>query len=126
MKITIIVCLLSLSVYSQSNIDKLIKGGEILVTGLTILKDKSKPRENGLVKICVKNKRFEKITVAIAGKDSLGAALNKSLVIPKDGKECFLELPGGIYTYEIVLPNNEIYKRGEYDFDENMTITVKQ
>jgi len=50
---------------------------------------------------------------------------SKSLVIQKDGKECLLDIPVGIYTYEIVLPNKEIYKRGEYRFDESMTITVK-
>lgn len=125
MKIAILFCLLTLSSYSQSNIDKLIKGGEILVTGLTILKDKSKVAENGKVKVCMKNRLGEKITIAITGKDTLGIAINKSLVIPNDGKECFLEIPKGVYTYEIVLPSKEIYKRGEYYFEENVTITVK-
>ena len=46
-------------------------------------------------------------------------------LIPKDGKECLLELPKGIYTYEIVLPNNEVLKKGEYKFIEEITITVK-
>ncbi|WP_165764403.1 hypothetical protein [Flavobacterium aurantiibacter] len=47
------------------------------------------------------------------------------MVIQKDGKECVFEVPKGIYTYEIVLPNKEIYKRGEYKFNEEVTITVK-
>ena len=33
-------------------------------------------------------------------------------VIQKDGKECLLELPKGIYTYEIVLATKEIFKKG--------------
>ena len=125
MKITILLYLLTLSAYSQSNVDKLIKGGELLVTGLTILKDKDKHLANGMVKVCVKNKQQDKITISITGKDSSGVAVNKSLIIPKDGKECFLELPSGIYTYEIVLPNKDVLKRGEYRFDDNMTVTVK-
>lgn len=125
MKCIILFCLLNLSAYSQSNIDKLIKGGEILITGLTILRDKTKAPQKGLVKVCLKNKLSEKITIAFDGKDSLGIAVKKSLVIPIDGKECFLDLPQGIYTFEIVLPNNDVYKRGDYRFDENMTITVK-
>ena len=45
--------------------------------------------------------------------------------IQKDGKECVFELPKGIYTYEIVLANKEVYKKGEYKFNEEITITVK-
>ena len=30
-----------------------------------------------------------------------------------------------IYTYEIDLSNKEVYKKGEYKFNEEITITVK-
>ena len=116
-------CLLGLSMQSQT-LDKIIKSGEIIVTGLTILKDKKGAPENGIIdKICIRNKLTEKITLNFASQD--GLLFSKSLVIQKDGKECLLDIPVGIYTYEIVLPNKEIYKRGEYRFDESTTITVK-
>jgi hypothetical protein len=125
MKAIALLCLLSFSMHAQT-LDKLIKSGEILVTGLTILKDKHGVGANGIIdKICVRNKLTDKITFNFAGTDSDGIVLSKSLVIQKDGKECLLEIPSGVYTYEIVLSNKEIYKRGEYRFDESMTITVK-
>jgi hypothetical protein len=125
MKAIILLSLLSLSGHSQT-LDKIIKSGEILVTGLTILTDKHGVSSNGVInKICVRNKLTDKITLNLAGVDVNGIAMFRSLVIQKDGKECLLEVPVGIYTYEIVLPNKEIYKRGEYRFDESTTITVK-
>jgi len=124
MKAIILLCLLSISAHSQA-LDKIIKSGEILVTGLTILKDKKANTTEGIVdKVCVRNKLTDKITLNLAGSFS-GVVLSKSLVIQKDGKECLLNVPVGVYTYEIVLPNKEIYKRGEYRFDESITITVK-
>jgi hypothetical protein len=34
-------------------------------------------------------------------------------------------LPKGIYTYEIVMTNKEIYKKGEYKFEDEVVITIK-
>ncbi len=48
------------------------------------------------------------------------------MIIQKEGKECVFELPKGIYTYEILLSNNEVFKKGEYKFNEDITITVKE
>ena len=41
-------------------------------------------------------------------------------------KNVFLEIPKGIYTYEVVLSSKETYKKGEYKFDEDLTITIKK
>ena len=41
------------------------------------------------------------------------------------GAEDLTELSKGIYTYEVVLPNKEIYKKGEYKFNEDVVITIK-
>ncbi len=60
------------------------------------------------------------------GKNAEGEDVKKELVIQKEGKECLLELLKGIYTYEIELSNREIYKKGEYKFDEEIIITVKE
>lgn len=116
--------------YSQSDIEKILKGGEIIVNGLTILKNNKSETKNTNSKIiesvCVKNKLTEKITFSFVGKDEEDNVVKKELVIQKDGKECVFELPKGIYTYEIVLPNKEVFKKGEYKFNEEITITVKQ
>jgi hypothetical protein len=116
--------------YSQSDIEKILKGGEILVNGLSFLKSnktEAKSTNSKLIEsICVKNKLTDKITFRIVGKDEEGDDVKKELVIQKEGKECVFELPKGIYTYEIVLANKEVYKKGEYKFNEEVTITVKE
>ena len=60
------------------------------------------------------------------GKDEEGNTVKKELVIQKEGKECVFEIPKGIYTYEIILANKETFKKGEYKFNEDIIITVKQ
>ena len=116
-------------VYSQSDVDKILKGGEIIVNGLSFLrKDKSEVKENNskiIECVCIKNKLTDKITFIIVGKDEEDNTIKKEMVIQKEGKECVFELPKGIYTYEIVLANKEVYKKGEYKFNEEITITVK-
>ena len=115
--------------FSQSDVDKILKGGEIIVNGLSFLKkDKSEAKESNskiIESVCIKNKLTDKITFIISGKDAEDNTIKKEMVIQKDGKECVFELPKGIYTYEIVLANKEIYKKGEYKFNEEITITVK-
>jgi hypothetical protein len=119
----------SLSAFSQSDFEKILKGGEIIVNGLSFLKkDKSEVKENNtkiIESVCIKNKLTDKITFIIVGKDEENNTIKKEMVIQKDGKECVFELPTGIYTYEIVLANKEVYKKGEYKFNEEITITVK-
>jgi len=61
----------------------------------------------------------------LAGKDTDGNDVKKELVVPKDGKECLLELPKGIYTYKIVLANKDTYKKVEYKLDDSITMTIK-
>ena len=116
--------------YCQSDVDKILKGGEIIVNGLSFLKkDKSEAKETNskiIESVCIKNKLTDKITFIISGKDAEDNTIKKEMVIQKDGKECVFELPKGIYTYEIVLANKEVYKKGEYKFNEEITITVKQ
>ena len=126
-KLIIFALIFSTSIYSQSDFEKVLKIAEILVNGLSFFKSgKSKDSNSTRVEsICVKNKLADKISFKIVGKDEDDNEIKKELVIQKDGKECFLELPKGIYTYEIILPNKEIFKKGDYKFDDDMTITVK-
>ena len=115
--------------FSQSDVDKILKGGEIIINGLSFLKkDKSEVKETNskvIESVCIKNKLADKITYIMVGKDDEDNVVKKELVIQKDGKECVFDIPKGIYTYEIVLANKEVYKKGEYKFNEEITITVK-
>ena len=112
--------------YSQSDIEKVLKGGEIIVNGLSFLKE-SKPKNDSktIESICIKNKLSDKITFKLVGKDADGTDVKKELVVQKDGKECVFNLPKGIWTYEIVLVNKDVYKKGEYKLEEEITIIVK-
>jgi ABC-type histidine transport system ATPase subunit len=125
----LIFILVSFKLNAQSDVDKILKGGEIIVNGLSFLKkNKSEAKETNskvVESVCIKNKLTDKITFIISGKDAEDNAIKKELVIQKDGKECVFELPKGIYTYEIVLANKEVYKKGEYKFNEEVTITIK-
>jgi len=115
--------------FSQSDLENAIKGGEMLLSGLSILKmSKSDAKGNSKVieSLCVKNKLTDKITFKLVGKNEEGDEIRKELVIPKDGKECLLLVPKGIYTYEIILSNKEVYKKGEYNFNEDIVMTIKQ
>jgi len=129
-KIILLLFFINFNVYSQSDIDKILKGGEIIVNGLSFLngnKSATKSSNSKVVEsVCIKNKLTDKITFSLVGKDEEGNVVKKEMVIQKDGKECVFELPKGIYTYEIVLANKEVFKKGEYKFNEEITITVKQ
>ena len=125
--ILLIIFAISIPIYSQSDLQTAIKGGEILLSGLSIFKTtKGGKSESKIIEsVCVKNKLVDKITFRIVGKNEEGDEIKKELVIQKDGKECLFILPKGIYTYEVVLPNKDIYKKGEYKFDEDVVITIK-
>lgn len=115
------------NLHAQSDLQTAIKGGELLLTGLSIFKvAKSGKEESKIIEsVCVKNKLVDKITFKITGKDEKGDEIKKELVVQKDGKECLFELSKGIYTYEVVLPNKEIFKKGEYKFDDDVVITIE-
>ena len=120
--------LIPLFSFAQSDLQTVLKGGELLLSGLTVFKvakSDSKTNSKVIESVCVKNKLVDKITFRIVGKNEEGDEIKKELVIQKDGKECLFVLPKGIYTYEVVLPNKEIYKKGEYKFDEDVIITIK-
>ena len=122
--ILVLATLLPVMSFAQTDLQTAIKGGEVLISSLGLLKgSKTSTKPEGF---CVKNKLSDKITFKLTGKDDKDNDIKKELVIPKDGKECLFVLPKGIYTYEIVLANKEIYKKGEYKFDDDVVITVKE
>ncbi len=113
----------------QSDLDKTLKAGELLLGGLSILKvAKSDPNKDSrtISSVCIKNRLTEKITFRIEGRDTADNDIKKELVVQNDGKECVFNLPKGIYTYEVLLPSKEVYKKGEYKFDDDVIITIKK
>ena len=89
--------------FSQSDFEKTIQAGSVIINGLNFLKSNKTPSNNKMVlMLCVKNKLEEKVTFKIIGKDLDDNDIKKDLVIQNDGKECFLEIPKGIYTYEVL------------------------
>jgi hypothetical protein len=131
MKIKILIAVILLPVFAiaQSDLEKVLKAAEIITGGISIFKltAGSTKKDSKLIEtLCVKNKLTDKITINITGKTDQGDDIKKQLVIQKDGKECFLQLLKGIYTYEVLLANNDIYKKGEYKFDDDAVITVKK
>ena len=112
--------------FAQSDFDKLLKGGEIIVNGLSFIKG-SKPKSDSknIESICIKNKLSDKIMFSLIGKDDEGNQVKKDMVVQKDSRECVFDLPKGIYTYEILLSNKDIFKKGEYKLEDEITITVK-
>ena len=127
-KIILIIILFPYISFAQSDLQTAIKGGELLLSGLSIFKvakSGAKTDSKIIESVCVKNKLVDKITFRIIGKNEEGDEIKKELVVQKDGKECLFELSKGIYTYEVVLPNKEIYKKGEYKFKEDVVITIK-
>lgn len=120
---------ISQMLFSQANLTNVIKGGELLLSGLSVLKT-SKPdakKDSKFIEsVCVKNKLSDKITFRIFGRNEQEEEVKRELVIPKEGKEYLYILPKGIYTYEIVLTNKEIYKKGEYKFEDDVVIIVKE
>ncbi len=115
-------------VQAQNTTSNILKGAEIITSGLSIFATSKNNNANKTVidQVCIKNKLTERITFKIYGvSDATQDDIKKELVIPVDGKECFLNLPKGVYTYEVILSNKEIYRKGEYHFKEDVVIAVK-
>jgi hypothetical protein len=127
MKNILLAFILPYLMHGQSDLETVIRGSEILLTSLTALRvAKSDPYGKNIETVCVKNKLEEKITFVLTGKDEDDNEIKKELIIPKGGKECMLNIPKGIYTYEVLLPDDSVYKKGEYKLDGIRTIIIKE
>ncbi len=125
----LLILLLPYSIFAQSTFETALKAGELIMSGFTILKASKtdiQKQSKFVESVCVKNKLSDKITFVIDGETEDGEKIKKDLVVQVDGKECFLELPKGIYTYQVILSNKEIYKKGNYKFEDNIVITIKK
>ena len=126
-----IVFLLFVSLFfkaQNTNLDKGIAVGNILIQGYSALKGNGKtadPNAKTVASFCFKNKMEEKITVSLTGKIE-DEDIKKELVIPTESKQCTYDLPKGVYIYEIVLSNQEIYQKGEYKVSEESVMTINK
>lgn len=127
-KILVLFLMLSNSVFSQNDLDKLLKASEVLLTGFTIFKSTNDTKNDSktISSVCIKNRLEDKITFKLFGKDDQDNKVEKELIVQNDGKECVFNIPKGVYNYEIILSNKEIYKKGEYKFDDDVVITIKK
>lgn len=128
-KINILLLFFPFIGFAQSDFERVIKAGEVLLSGLSILKvskSDTKSDNKTISSICVKNKLSEKINFKIMGIDENGAEIKKEMVIQNDGKECVFNILKGIYSYEVSLANNDTYKKGEYRFDDDIVIMIKK
>ena len=126
--VVLLLLLCPMMAFPQSDTVNLIRGGELLFGGLITIFKSSKPKNvtaTFVESVCIKNKLEDKITFIITRQTEDGDEIRKELVIQKGSKEHFCKLPKGVYIYEVVLPNKEIYKKGEYKFDDDVTITIK-
>lgn len=127
-KILLLLLFQPLIAFTQSDVDRILRGSEIILSGLTIFKvARSETRKNStsVERLCIRNRLLQKITFRIAGFDQQQNEVLKELVVQKNGKECLFELPKGIYTYEVLLASNETYKKGEYKFEDITTFVVR-
>jgi hypothetical protein len=126
----ILVALLIVPIFSfaQTDFDKVLKAGEVVLSGFTIFKTATNTKTDSktISSVCLKNKLSEKITFKLVGKDEQDNKVEKEMVVQNDGKECVFNIPKGIYAYEVLLSNKEIYKKGEYKFEDDVVITIKK
>lgn len=115
--------------FAQTDLENALKLSQMLVSGFSIVKatkSGTKPDSKTVSIVCIKNKLSEKITFKLLGKDANDLAIEKVLIVQNDGKECVFEILKGVYAYEVLLTSNEIYKKGEYKFEDDIVITIKK
>lgn len=94
-------------VYGQSKtvVDQAVEGGKILVELIKVIGgDKEKEAGAGcrgsFANLCITNERDSSLTVAITHRTSNET---RELVITTGGQECSLQLPIGVWTYDLKL-----------------------
>jgi hypothetical protein len=128
-KILTVLLIFPILTFAQTDIENALKLGQVIVSGFSIVKSSksgTKSDSKTVSSVCIKNKLAEKITFKLTGKDNEETKVTKELVVQNDGKECVFEIPKGIYAYEVLLVTNEVFKKGEYKFEDDVVITIKK
>lgn len=131
MKVVVLVVLVLLQCQShaQSDLDRVIKGGEILLGGLAFVKTAyMDPEANSanVKKTTFKNKLGQKIVLRLYIQDEEENEVQEELIIPDDGKEALYNLRKGVWRYEIEIAEGEIFKKGQFNIEKTAVITLKE
>lgn len=130
---------------AQSDLDRILKGGELVIGGLSIFKilnndsNKNESKPAALAEVpkvpvskivesfCVRNELAETMVLKLTGTDKDGSPLEKEMIIRSNDEECLYELPKGIWTYVMSVDGSEtVYKKGQYRMHtETVAITLK-
>jgi hypothetical protein len=119
--------------FPQSDFQKVINAGGLILTGISIIrgqkaeipKQEQQPETPYLSELCFKNKLEEKITIRLTGKDQEGNVLTREVIVLRDGKECLYEIAKGVWDYEIVTGEDSVYRKGQYRLRDQTVITIR-
>ena len=113
-KIIILFFLLSNLTFPQSDLQTAIKGGEMLLSGLSIFKAaKSGKSDSKIIEsACVKNKLVDKITFRIVGKNEEGDEIKKNSLSKKTVKNVSLYYPKAFIPTKFYYPTKKYTKKG--------------
>jgi hypothetical protein len=90
---------------SRTPVEQAVEGGKVLVELIKVFSsEKDDDADTGCrgryADLCVANARDTSLTVSIMHR---GTDEKRELVIARDGKECSLQLPIGVWTYDLKL-----------------------
>lgn len=122
-------CLIT-NAQTKTAADQVVEGGKVLVELIKVFSnDREKNEANGCkgkhADLCIANARDTSLTVAIAHRLT---EEQRELVIVYGSKECCLQLPVGVWTYDLRLTgsmNSE--RKGDILIEgcNNLTMTIK-
>ena len=109
-----IVFLLPMMSFAQSDLQTILKGGELLLGGLSIFKvAKSDTKSDSKIieSVCVKNKLVDKITFRIVGKNEEGDEIKKNSLSKKTVKNVSLYYPKAFIPTKLYYPTKKFTKK---------------
>lgn len=115
---------------SKTTVEQAVEGGKVLIELIKVFSnDKEKNEANGCkgrhADICVVNARDTTLTVILATRE---ANEIRELIITTESRECCLQLPVGVWTYELKLSGMVTpMRKGDLLIEgcNNVTMTIK-
>ncbi|HLF62329.1 MAG TPA: hypothetical protein VI603_01150 [Saprospiraceae bacterium] len=115
---------------SDQVVDQLVEGGKVLVELIKVIgSDKGKDEDAGCkdryADLCITNARDTSLTIAMTHRTS---EEHRELIIAEAGEECSLQLPVGVWTYDLkVTGSMTSMRKGDLLIEgcNNVTMTIK-
>jgi hypothetical protein len=115
---------------SKTTIEQAVEGGKVLIELIKVFSnDKEKNEATGCkgrhADFCVVNARDTTLTVILAAR---GTNETRELIITTESRECCLQLPVGVWTYELKLSGMLMaMRKGDLLIEgcNNVTMTIK-